>query len=182
MKKDDDLRDRKQENRVRDVVFSGLLISMVFVATRFINVRLPLSINGGLIHLGTGVLFIASIVFGAKMGAVAGSFGMGLFDILSGWGPWAPFTFVIRGVMGYMVGTIANYNKKDGNSIFYNLLAMTVGGVWMIIGYYIAEGILYGNWVAPVTSIPGNVIQIVLGAALGLPTIFMLKKVRIYND
>ena len=29
---------------------------------------------------------------------------MGLFDLLSGWTAWAPFTFIIVGIMGYVVG------------------------------------------------------------------------------
>ena len=38
-----------------------------------------------------------------------------------------------------------------------------------IVGYYIAEGFIYGNWVAPVTSIPGNLVQIGVAAVLVLP-------------
>ena len=37
-----------------------------------------------------------------------------------------------------------------------------------IVGYYIAEIIIYGNWVAPVASIPGNVVQIVVAAVVVL--------------
>src|SRR5690242_5709507 len=95
-------------NNVKEIAISGLLIAMVFIATMFINIRLPISINGGLIHLGNVILFTVSIVFGKKKGAIAGAFGMGLFDIVSGWAAWAPFTFVIRGVMGFLVGSIAN--------------------------------------------------------------------------
>lgn len=164
--------------RIKDLVTTALLVSMVFIATKFINVRLPVSINGGLIHLGTGMLYIAAIVFGRKKGAVAGAFGMFLFDIISGWAAWAPFTFVIRGVMGYLVGTIANLKGRDGKSFIFNLLAILAGGVWMIVGYYFAEVILYGNWATPVTSIPGNVLQIVLGL-VSLAVVPVLKRLRI---
>lgn len=164
--------------RIKDLVTTALLVSMVFIATKFINVRLPVSINGGLIHLGTGMLYIAAIVFGRKKGAVAGAFGMFLFDIISGWAAWAPFTFVIRGVMGYLVGTIANLKGRDGKSFIFNLLAILAGGVWMIVGYYFAEVILYGNWATPVTSIPGNVLQIVPGL-VSLAVVPVLKRLRI---
>ena len=163
----------------REIAISGLLIAMVFIATMFINIRLPISINGGLIHFGNVILFTVSIVFGKKKGAIAGAFGMGLFDILSGWALWAPFTFVIRGVMGFLIGSISNYNGKNGSSFFFNLLAIVVSGIWMIAGYYVTEGILYGNWVAPVTSIPGNIAQLVLGllALIIVPTLKKLKLV-----
>lgn len=170
---------QKQQTAVKDIVISGLLTALVFIATKFINIRLPISINGGLIHLGNVMLFLSAIVFGKKKGAIAGAFGMGLFDVVSGWMAWAPFTFIIRGVMGYIIGSIANIKGKDGNNFIYNLVAVIIGGLWMIAGYYIAEVILYRNWYSPITSIPGNIIQIVIGAVLGLPMASAMKRLKI---
>jgi uncharacterized membrane protein len=164
-------------SRTRDLVLNGLLIALVFVATRFINVRLPISVNGGLIHLGNVMLFTAAIVFGGKKGAIAGAFGMGLFDVLSGWALWAPFTFVIRGVMGLIVGKIAYARGKEGENVAYNIIGILLSSVWMIGGYYVTEGIVYGNWVTPVTSIPGNIAQLVMGLVLGIPLSVILKRV-----
>ncbi len=160
-------------NNVKEIAISGLLIAMVFIATMFINIRLPISINGGLIHFGNVILFTVSIVFGRKKGAIAGAFGMGLFDILSGWAAWAPFTFIIRGIMGFLVGSIANNKGKDGNSFLFNFLAIIASAIWMIAGYYLTEVILYGNWITPATSIPGNIAQLVIGllALIIVPTI-----------
>lgn len=165
------------DSKVKDMVITSLLIGLVFIFTRFINIRLPISINGGLIHLGNVMLFVSAIVFGKKKGAMAGAFGMALFDIMSGWMAWAPFTFVIRGAMGYIIGSIAE--KREGKSIMYNIFGIILGGIIMIAGYYITEGILYGNWISPMTSIPGNITQIVVGALLGLPTVIALKKANI---
>lgn len=165
------------DSKVKDMVITSLLIGLVFIFTRFINIRLPISINGGLIHLGNVMLFVSAIVFGKKKGAMAGAFGMALFDIMSGWMAWAPFTFVIRGAMGYIIGAIAE--KREGKNIMYNMFGIILGGIIMIAGYYITEGILYGNWISPMTSIPGNITQIVVGALLGLPTVIALKKANI---
>ncbi|CAH2214059.1 ECF transporter S component [Tepidibacter aestuarii] len=168
-----------QNSKAKDIVITSLLIALVFIATKFINIRLPISVNGGLIHLGNTALFIAAIVFGKKKGAIAGAFGMCLFDILSGWIMWAPFTFIIRGVMGYLVGYIAYTNGKNGRNLYFNLMGIVLGGIWMIIGYYMTEVILYGNWIYPITSIPGNITQIIIGAILGLPVASILKKANI---
>ena len=96
----------------KDLVETALLIALVYIATRFINIRLPIAASGGLVHLGNTMLFIAAIVFGPKKGAAAGAFGMGLFDLLSEWAMWAPFTFVVRGIMGYIIGKIAWSNGR----------------------------------------------------------------------
>ena len=140
-----------------------MLISLVFVATLIINIKLPITANGGLVHLGTTMLFIVSILFGPKKGALAGAIGMGLFDLVSGWAMWAPFTILARGLQGYIVGKIAWSLSRQGNSFAFNLLA-TISSIPFMLGvYYICERILYGNWVVPLASIPGNIIQNVVG-------------------
>ncbi|MFP3154794.1 ECF transporter S component [Lachnospiraceae bacterium ZAX-1] len=159
---------------VSDCCISAVFAALVFIATLFINVRLPISMNGGLIHLGNVPLFIAAIVFGKKQGALAGAIGMGLFDILGGWIIWAPFTVVIRGVMGYIIGAISE--KRAGKNVLLNTLAIVVAGIWMIAGYYTAEVILYHNFVTPFTSMPGDVIQVIVGAILGIPISAILIK------
>ncbi|MDF2879803.1 MAG: transporter component [Clostridiaceae bacterium] len=166
-------------SKVRDMVICSLLIALVFIATKFINIRLPISINGGLIHMGNVMLFISAIVFGKKKGAIAGAFGMGLFDILSGWAAWAPFTFIIRGAMGYVVGSISNAHNRNGENQLYNIIAVCISSVLMIFGYYITEVILYGNWLSPVSSIPGNIAQLLVGAVIGLPAASAIKKSKV---
>ena len=171
------------ENRryhTKDLVITSLLIALVFVATAFINIRLPISINGGLIHLGTGMLMVISILYGKNKGAIAGAFGMAIFDVFSGWTAWAPFTFIVRGIMGYIMGSIAYTEGEKTRGFWWNIVAIILGGIWMIAGYYATEGILYGNWTVPVTSIPGNAMQILIGSVLGLPLVATLKKLKLY--
>ncbi|CEP80816.1 ECF transporter S component [Paraclostridium sordellii] len=170
------LNKNNQKIRTRDLVETSLLIALVFIATRFINIRLPITSNGGLVHLGNTMLFISAIVFGKKKGAFAGAFGMGLFDLLSEWVIWAPFTFIIRGIMGYIIGIIAWSNRKKGNDIFTNIIAIIVSGVWMIFGYFVTEMILYGNQIQALASIPGNITQIIIGIVIGVPIAKILKK------
>lgn len=161
-------------NRTKKLAIAGMSIALVLVATAFINIRLPIAANGGLIHLGNVPLFIAAMLFGRKVGAIAGGIGMSLFDLLSGWTLWAPFTLIIVGLMGYMVGWITEHHE---NSFCRNVAAITVACLIKVVGYYIAEGIIYGNWIIPVASIPGNLVQIAVAAVIVLPLIGPLKKV-----
>lgn len=98
--------------QVRFLTVTAIGIALVYVFTWLINIRLPFAPQGGLIHLGNVPLFIFAILFGKKTGAIAGGVGMGLFDLLSGWTAWAPFTFVIVGCMGFVMGWITE--KKQG--------------------------------------------------------------------
>ncbi len=159
---------------IRSMVIYALFIALTFVATSFINIRLPLMGNGGLIHLGNVPLFLAAIVCGRKAGAVAGAFGMALFDVLSGWTAWAPFTFVIVGLMGYVTGLLSE--KLPVKPLLANSIAIFAALCIKIVGYYFTEVILYQNWVVPFGSIPGNVMQVLVAGVIVLPLAEGLKR------
>lgn len=161
-------------SKTRTIVISALFIALTLVATMFINIRLPLMGNGGLIHLGNVPLFIAAIVYGKRTGFIAGAFGMGLFDVISGWTIWAPFTFVIVGAMGFLVGLIAE--KVPGNRIVVYALAVATALIVKVVGYYFAEVILYGNWIQPFGSVPGNIMQVAIAGIIVVPLVGRLKK------
>jgi len=164
----------KESTKTRTLVINALFIALTVVATMFINIRLPIMGNGGLIHLGNIPLFIAAFVFGRKTGAIAGAFGMGLFDILSGWALWAPFTFVIVGAMGYVAGLLAE--KMPGKKVVVFSVAVVVATLIKVVGYYFAEVVLYGNWVQPFGSIPGNVMQVLVAGIIVIPIVARIKQ------
>lgn len=161
------------KNNTYKLTITSISIALVLVATAFINIRLPLMGNGGLVHLGNVPLFIVALLFGRKVGFLAGGIGMGLFDLLSGWTIWAPFTFIIVGLMGYTVGIIGE--KVKNTSLPLYTVAMFLALIIKIIGYYIAEVILYGNFYVPVGSIPGNFLQVIVAMIIVLPIITPLK-------
>lgn len=163
-----------------DLVITALLIALVFISTKFINIKLPLAGQGGLVHFGNVMIYIATFIFGTRKGAIAGSVGMALFDILSGWVVWAPFTFVIRWVMSEIIGFIAVRGEKNGYHIGWNVIAIGVSGIWMIIGYYCTEIILYRNWVLALGSIAGDIIQIVVSGIIAIPIIRVLQKTKVF--
>lgn len=164
-----------QNNNIKTLVITALFIALTFVATMFINIRLPFMGNGGLIHLGNVPLFLAAFIFGKKVGAVAGGLGMALFDVVTGWAAWSPFTLVIVAAMGWIAGLIAE--KWEVNNTLKYTVAIIAATIIKIVGYYFAEVILYGNWIAPLGSIPGNIIQVVVAGVIVLPFAGRLTKI-----
>lgn len=159
-------------SRTYELTITALFIALTYVATAFINVRIPfLAANGGLIHLGNIPLFLAAAIYGKKTGALAGAFGMGLFDLTSGWVSWAPFTFVICGLIGFAYGLIAG-NNASKNRLITGVFA---AAVIKVIGYYFAEAVLYGNFVVPASSISGNLVQIFVAGFIAVPVILALR-------
>lgn len=60
---------------------------------------------------------------------------------------------------------ISFFIKKKEHIIIpiYQILGMTTGGLFMVFGYYIAGGVLYGNYAVAAFSIPANMIQFIAG-------------------
>lgn len=175
-------KNKQTYSKVYELVVCSLLIALVFVFTSFVKITLPIAAGGGLIHLGNVMLFVAAIVFGPKRGFIAAAFGMAIFDIFSGYAHYAVITFIGKGIMAYVCGSIAYMAGKQGKSFLYNSLGIFVGGALMIAVYYIGEIFLLGNVLAPIANIPGNITQIVIGFVLGMPLASMLKRYRYFSN
>lgn len=167
----------KQRVKTYDLIVGSMLVALVFVATVFVNIRLPIAANGGLVHLGTAMLFIAAILFGPKKGAIAGAVGMGLFDLVGGWLLWAPITIIARGIQGYVVGKIAWSKGHKGDSMALNITATIASVPLMVAVYYIGEAIMFSSWIVPLASIPGDLVQNAIGIIIAIPVCVFLKKV-----
>lgn len=144
-----------------------LAVTAMFIVLVFVFTRIGFTVTaflGTYVHLGNIPLFIAAILFGRKVGMIAGGVGMALFDATSPFVAWAPFTLVIVGLMGYVTGLIAERHNRYP----WYILAMALAVVIKLIGYYLADGIIVGNWVAPVASIPANFLQVAVGAVVAL--------------
>jgi len=145
--------------------------AIIFVFT-YIGVQVPaFGAFGGLTHMGTLVMFIISIKYGKYYGALSGAIGMTLFDLLSPWAAWAPGTFVVRIIAGYVFGLVAESKEGQGMSMTKNWLSLGLGGLVIIVGYFMFEALFLGSGLAALRSIPGNILQLVIASA----GIFMYK-------
>lgn len=138
---------------VRIAIFSAL----TYIAT-WINVPM-FGVNGGLMHLGTLVQFVVSLVFGPFVGALSGAIGMTLFDYFSPYAIWAPVTLIVRLVTGLLVGWA---QPKD--RIGRHILAFTFGGLSIIVGYYLGAAIIYSDWLVPLPWMLGDFITVLVSA------------------
>ena len=154
------------QSRVRELTLTSILIAAVFVAT-YINIYIPILMGqGGLVHLGTLVMFVIAIKYGKTYGALAGGVGMALFDVLSIWAIWAPGTLVVRLIAGYVMGRVAFTKEGQGVSMQKNVLALLSGGAIIVFGYWVFEGLFLGvGFIPALGSIPGNILQIVIASA-----------------
>lgn len=165
-----------------DIVQIGIMAAITFIATSVIHVPTFM----GVLHLGDSMIFLSAILFGRKKSAISSAVGMCLFDLLNGYTLWAPFTFVIKGVMGYIAGTIAYRKDYNGNNYLNNMIAFVVAGIWMIAAYYLGGAIIMTfiskefplgqALILALKDIPTNILQVVGGIVLAVPLIAALKR------
>lgn len=171
--------------KTNDLIQVALMAAIVFVATSIFHIPSFM----GVVHLGDSMIFVAALLLGRKKAATASAIGMCLFDLLNGYTAWAPFTFVIKGVMGYIAGTIAYRNGYEGKKVFNNLFAFVVAGIFMIAAYYFS-GVLMAKFIVSkgitmneafllaLKDIPGNIAQVVAGIVIALPLSLSLSKIK----
>ena len=160
--------------KILEMTITALFIAFTYIATRFINITLPIPGAGGLVHLGNVPVYVGAILFGKKIGALSGSFGMALFDLTSGWTIWAPFTFLTLLVEGYMVGFITSRKKGRLQIVFAMAAAMLI----KCTGYYIAEVIIYHNFITPLYSVTANVTQVAVAGIITFLLVPVLNQMK----
>lgn len=170
------------------LVMVALFTALTFVVTYFVNIPASIILGaGGNINLGDTIIFVAGIILGPVGGAIAGAFGAALADVASAYVVYAPFTFVIKGLSGFMVGFMFRYvfgAKQE--SFVAKLVSILVGAAIVVVGYFFAEAILMGIYgsdgmtalvKALVTIIP-NCVQV--GCSCAVSLIVMPKVFSIY--
>ncbi|WP_446897771.1 ECF transporter S component [Clostridium sp. LBM24168] len=176
--------------RVQDIIQISLMAAVTYIATAVINIPTGV-IFKGVVHLGDSMVLLAAILLGKKKAFFSAAVGMSLFDILSPYAIWAPFTFFIKGIMAYIAASIAYRREYDGQSFWNNIIACIAAGIWMIAAYYFAGVILMHfvtniafpqAFVLSAAEIPGNIAQSIAGAAIALPLGKALKKVNLIKN
>ena len=166
-------RSEKNDNTLIFVT-TAMMTAMVMIATTFFKVPNAM----GYIHLGDGFVLLAAIILPKKYACFAGGVGAGLADIYGGYAVWAPWTLVIKIVMVLIVQLFFDFLMKrasNGKHIakiagipFAELFAYVLAVLWTVSGYYVAQGFISGNWIAPVADVPGNVLQASVGAVIAI--------------
>lgn len=153
------------------LILTGLMMAMIVAAT--ILIIIPVPFGNGYIHLGDTMIFLSVLILGWRYGAVAAGFGSALADILIGFAIWAPWTLIIKGLMAIIMGLfVLRSIGKQGRSILgvpvRQLIGMLIAGLVMVAGYYVAEGLIYGNFIVAILGIPWNILQFTAGTALAV--------------
>ncbi len=154
-------------------------IATIAVMSALTMVATMISVNfaptAGYFNFGDVIVVTTALIFGSKIGGAAGGLGSALADVYLGYGMFAPFTLVIKGTEGFVVGHLAG--GKDGVSRNRKIIAWLVGGIIIIAGYWIAEVVFLGIGVeyATTEALTINILQAII-SVLGIPLSDQVRK------
>ncbi|MFY9214948.1 MAG: ECF transporter S component [Tissierellaceae bacterium] len=157
--------------RTRDITRIAALMALTTVMTMVIQI--PTIATNGYLNLGDMVVFISAMMLGRRGGFLVGGLGSALADILLGYTHYAPITLLVKGLEGYIAGVLLDTRAGQRKPI----IATTIGGIWMALGYYMAEIFMYGAKAA-LLSVPGNLMQGVFGATTAVILYSVLKRTK----
>ncbi len=164
---------------LKKLVTAALFAALACAAT--MAVRIPTPGTGGYIHPGDAVVILCGVILGPGWGFLAAGIGSAMADLLGAYFLYVPITFVIKGAVAFVAGTIYQRIGKTSKSRY---TAVVLGGVGDIIlvagGYFLCEVMLYGA-AAAAASVPANLIQGVSGLILGVvlyPVLLAVPDVR----
>ncbi len=147
--------------KVNNITKSALMAALIFIAT-YIHIPMP-TLTGGYVHIGDALIFIATTLMPAGYACCAAAIGAGLSDVLSGFLFYAPATILIK-----CLTVLCFVWKKDKPFCWRNLISIVCALVINVVGYYLAEMIIYGSEALPMLSVPGNITQTVVSLVVFL--------------
>lgn len=131
---------------------AGLFAAMITVMTAYIC-HIPYGANGGYIHFGDTLIYLAAVFLPKPYAFAAAAIGGGLADCLTA-PMWAPATIIIKMLI------VLPFSGTQGRIMTpRNMAAPVIAGVISAAGYYLAEGILFGSFIAPIASLTGSLVQ-----------------------
>lgn len=170
---------------LREMIVIGLFAAICYVALDYFKIPIPSPVGTPFLHMGNMFVILASLLFSGVTGGLAGSIGMGIWDILHGYASASYKTFILKFGIGLFTGLIASKgHKKEAKSpIIYLAIAsgffIFLGCLFLYLAFNVGQVIIIDGIEKELVISPFlYVFSLVLGAML-LITCFLIKKVSI---
>ncbi len=160
------------------IIATAIFAALVFVVTSQIP-PIPIPATSGYFNIGETTIYIAALIFGPLVGALAGGLGSALSDAFLGFGLFAPGTFFIKGGEGLIVGFLnTTLRRRFSNLTFCATISVLVGGLEMVAGYFLYEQFVIGYpFAVALAEVPFNIVQMLIGLIVAVPVMHAVFRV-----
>ena len=151
---------------VKKITATAVMAALTTLMTAYIF-HIPVGVNGGYVHLGDTMIYLAAAFLPLPYACAAGAIGGGLADLLTA-PVWAPATII------KMLICLPFSSKGKKLVTKRNVIALFLAFMISATGYYVAEGIMFGFTASFFTSVSGSIVQsggsaimfVIIGTAL----------------
>lgn len=163
------------QDKTKKLVMTALLAALTCVATMLIKIPSPMK---GYLNLGDCVVLLAGWILSPGYGFLAAGLGSALADLMAGYVIYAPATVLIKGVMALLAFWGYKIFSKKWGSLVSGILSGIAAEIFMVLGYFVFEGFLYG-FLPSLVNIPANGVQGAAGVVLGVVLLKVLEKSKV---
>ena len=132
----------------------------------------------GYINLGDGVVLLAGWLLSPIYGFLAAAVGSALADVFAGYVIYAPATFLIKGLMALIAAALPCLVRIGKEKLLSRLLGGILAESFMVLGYFVFEGFLYG-FAASALNLVANFVQAAAGLIVGIILVKVLERAKI---
>ncbi len=108
----------------RELSLVAIFTAVNCISTTMIQVYIPAT--KGYFNIGESTVYITAMLFGPKIGAIAGGLGPALADIATGYYIYAPATAIIKGLEGLIVGFLSRKPVKKRAPRYLTAVALPI--------------------------------------------------------
>lgn len=128
--------------KIKILILTGLFASIICLTTAYI-LHIPIGANGGYVHIGDALIYIAATLLPRPYAMISAVIGAGMADLITGSVIWVIPTMIIKPLLVLFISSNSDkiINKK-------NIIGTLISGIIGMILYMVAEGIIFGNFLA----------------------------------
>ena len=158
---------------VKKLTLAGALAALTTVFTLLIQIPSP---TKGYINLGDTVVNLSAWILGPLYGGAAAGIGSAMADLISGYTVYAPATLIIKAAMAVAAFYVYRQAAKTWKSLPARTASAIAAEVIMVLGYAVFAGFLYGSAETALLTVPENLVQGTIGAAISVTLYELLLK------
>ena len=154
------------DKKIRTMVMAAVLAALACVATMVVQIPSPMN---GYVNLGDCFVLLSGWLLGPWYGGAAAGIGSMLTDLLSGYGYYAPGTFIIKGLDALVAALIF---KAMGRTSVAAIVSGVVGEIIMVVGYSLGRAFIYSTVEYALLKLPFQILQAAVGAIVAMVLCF----------
>ena len=139
-------------DRVKKLALAALFAALSYIGFQVFRFDIPVGTEKTAFHLGNTFVALGALFIGGAMGGAAGAVGLTIADLTSGYATSAPKTFILKLLIGLIVGIVAHKAFKineisDKKKLLFVTILSSASGLAFNIVADALVGYLYKQYV-----------------------------------